>query len=208
MSFLEFIKPETIISTLGALGVIGIIFLETGAFFGFFLPGDTLLFTAGFLASEGYVSLPLLLIGTFLAAVAGDNVGYTFGRKLGPKIFTKDDSVFFNKKHIDKAQFFYDKYGKKTIILARFIPIIRTFAPIIAGVGKMNYKTFFTYNVIGGLIWTAGMLLLGYGLGQVVPNPDKYILPIIALILIVSWIPALWEIIKNRKAFFHRKPIL
>ncbi len=208
MPFLEYINPETIISTLGALGVIGVIFLETGAFFGFFLPGDTLLFTACFLAAQGYVSLPLLLVGTFIAAVAGDNVGYSFGKKIGPKLFTKDESLLFSKKHIAKAQIFYEKYGKKTIIFARFIPIVRTFAPILAGVGMMRYKTFFFYNVIGGLIWTSGMLLLGYLLGELFPNPDKYILPIILAIFFVSFSPAIWEGFKNRKMFFRRKPIL
>src|SRR3989344_9332548 len=136
------LEPKTLIMTLGTLGVIAIIFIETGLFFGFFFPGDSLLFTAGFLASQGYVSFAGLLIGTFLAAVIGDSVGYAFGRKVGPAIFTKENSLFFNKKHIARAQHFYEKYGKKTIILARFIPIVRTFAPLVAGIGNMEYRTF------------------------------------------------------------------
>lgn len=197
----QFLNPETIIATVGAIGVIAIIFTETGLFFGFFFPGDSLLFTAGFLASQGYISFAWLLVGTFIAAVAGDSVGYAFGKKVGPAIFTKEDSIFFNKKYIIRAQQFYEKYGKKTIVIARFIPIIRTFAPIVAGVGNMPYKTFITFNIIGGFIWTWGMLWLGYGLGALIPNPDRYILPIIIVIIFVSALPALKEIFK---AYFNR----
>ncbi len=191
------IQPQAIITTLGALGVIAIIFLETGAFFGFFFPGDSLLFTAGFLASQGYVSLPLLLIGCFLAAVVGDSVGYHFGKRVGPRLFNKEKSVFFNKEHITKAQAFYDQHGKKTIILARFMPIIRTFAPIVAGIGNMNYRTFLTYNILGGFIWTWSMLWLGYGLGALIPEPDKYVIPVVLIIILVSAAPALKEIFKK-----------
>lgn len=200
MSLLNLINPHVIISTLGAFGVIAIIFLETGAFFGFFFPGDTLLFTAGFLATQGYISLPVLLIGAFLAAVLGDTVGYAFGKKIGPNLFTKEHSVFFDKKHIARAQAFYEQYGKKTIILARFLPVIRTFAPIIAGVGNMKYQTFITFNIIGGLLWTWSMLFFGYIFGSVVPNPDRYIIPVIILIMILSSIPTFYEVYKNRKA--------
>ena len=145
-----FTDPRTIIETLGLIGVIVIIFLETGVFFGFFFPGDSLLFTAGFLASQGYISFPILLVGTFVAGVVGDSVGYAFGNKIGPKLFSREESLFFNKKHIKRAQDFYDKYGKKTIILARFMPIVRTFAPIVAGVGDMQDRTFVLFNRIGG----------------------------------------------------------
>jgi membrane-associated protein len=191
--------PKLIVSTLGTLGVIAIVFLETGAFFGFFLPGDSLLFTAGFFASQGHLSLSLLLVFTFIAAVVGDSVGYAFGKKVGPSIFSKEDSVIFNKKHILKAEEFYKKYGKKTIILARFIPIVRTFAPIVAGVGKMDYKTFISFNIIGGFLWTWIMLWLGYALGSLIPNPDKYILPVIVLIIIISFLPAVREVWKGTR---------
>ncbi len=187
----SFIDPKSLIMTLGTLGVIAIIFIETGLFFGFFFPGDSLLFTAGFLASQGYVSLAGLLVGTFLAAVIGDSIGYAFGKKIGPALFRKEDSVIFNKKHVIRAQAFYEKHGKKTIILARFMPIIRTFAPIVAGIGGMHYRTFLTFNVIGGFIWTWGMIWLGYGLGALVPNPDKYIIPIVIIIVLTSAAPAL-----------------
>lgn len=193
------LDPRIIIPLVGTLGVILIIFTETGLFFGFFLPGDSLLFTAGFFASQGYISLPWLLVGTFIAAIIGDSIGYAFGRKIGPTLFTKDNSLFFNKKHITRAQSFYERHGKKTIILARFVPIVRTFAPIIAGVGNMNYRTFISFNIIGAFIWTWGMIWLGYGLGSLIPNPDRYVLPVVIVIILISASPALREIWKNRK---------
>ena len=199
-SFLHFITdPKSLIQAAGLFGVILIVFLETGAFFGFFFPGDSLLFTAGFLASQGYLSLSILLFGTFIAGILGDSLGYSFGRKLGPKLFNKEESVFFNKKHIAKAQEFYDKHGKKTIILARFMPIIRTFAPIVAGVGMMNYRTFLTYNIVGAFLWTWSMILLGYGLGSLIPDPDKYVLPVVLIIVIVSAFPGIKEAYKHIK---------
>jgi membrane-associated protein len=191
--------PKTLVMTVGTVGVIAIIFLETGAFFGFFFPGDSLLFTAGYFASQGYVSFPILLVGTFLAAVLGDSVGYAFGKKIGPAIFSKEDSVFFSKKNITRAQRFYEQYGKKTIILARFMPVIRTFAPIVAGVGNMDYKTFLIFNIIGGFLWTWLMLFLGYGLGSLIPNPDKYVLPAVIIIIAVSASPGIREVWKQRK---------
>ena len=199
MSFHDLIDPLTIIKTLGLLGVVLIVFAESGLFFGFFFPGDSLLFTAGFLASQDLISIWWLLVLSFIAAVIGDNVGYAFGRKTGPMIFTKEDSFFFQKKHIEKAHKFYEKYGKKTIIFARFIPIVRTFAPIIAGVGGMDYKIFVSYNLIGGFIWTWGMLGSGYILGNIIPNAEKYLTPIILAIIIISFIPAIIEFFKHKK---------
>lgn len=203
MEFIEFIKhfidPQTIIRTLGALGVIFAIFAESGLFFGFFLPGDSLLFTAGFLASQDILSIWPLLIFGFIAAVAGDSVGYAFGRKTGPAIFNKEDSIFFNKKHVTKANDFYQRHGKKTIILARFIPVIRTFAPIVAGIGQMEYKTFIKYNVVGGFIWTWGVMGLGFLLGNAIPSAEKYLTPIIIGIIVASFIPAIIEFFKEKK---------
>jgi len=195
---LSFLNPHILISTLGLIGVIGVIFAETGLFFGFFLPGDSLLFTAGFLASQHQLPFTWLLIGTFLAAILGDTVGYAFGKKVGPALFTKDNSIFFDKKHIARAQHFYEKYGKKTIILARFIPIIRTFAPIVAGIGNMTYKTFISFNIIGGLTWTELMLWLGFIFGSIIPNPDHYVIPAVIVIIIISASPALREIFRRR----------
>ncbi len=192
------LEPKTLIMTVGTIGVIAVIFIETGLFFGFFFPGDSLLFTAGFLASQGYVSLAGLLIGTFLAAIIGDSVGYAFGKKVGPALFAREDSKIFNKQHIAKAQNFYEKHGKKTIILARFMPIIRTFAPIVAGVGGMNYRTFLTFNILGGFVWTWGMIWLGYGLGALIPDPDRFVIPVVLVIIILSAIPTLWGLFNNK----------
>lgn len=200
-SILSYITdPRTLISTFGLIGIIIIIFLETGFFFGFFFPGDSLLFTAGLLASQGYLSIAGLLVGVFVAAVAGDSVGYAFGKKVGPALFSKEDSRFFSKQHIARAQHFYEKYGVRTIILARFLPIVRTFAPIVAGIGNMRYKTFITYNILGGLIWTVLVIGLGYGFGRVIPDPDRYLLPAIIVIIIVSVFPAVREFLKQRRS--------
>ena len=193
------LDPQKVIMTFGLIGVILIIFAESGLFFGFFLPGDKLLFTAGFVASQGLFSLPILLIGTFIAAVLGDSVGYWFGKKTGPALFTRDDSLFFKKKYALQAQIFYEKYGKKTIILARFMPIIRTFAPIVAGIGNMKYRDFLTYNIIGGFIWSFLMIFLGYFLGKSIPGVDRYLLPIVLIISIISIMPGIISFFKNRK---------
>ena len=199
--FLHILDPMTIIKTLGLIGIFCIVFAESGLFFGFFLPGDSLLFTAGFLASQNYLNINFLVWGVFLCAILGDSVGYWFGRKVGPKIFTREDSLFFHKDHIEKAQLFYEKYGNKTIFLARFVPIVRTFAPIIAGVGHMKYDNFILYNIFGGFVWSLGMVYSGYYFGQVVPNVDKYILPIIIGIIFLSLLPIFFEILKA-----HLKP--
>lgn len=193
------LDPLTIIKAVGLIGVVVIVFAESGLFFGFFLPGDSLLFTAGFLASQDLISIWGLLILCFIAAVAGDTVGYWFGRKTGPMIFSKEESLFFQKKHIERADAFYKKYGKKTIVFARFVPIVRTFAPIVAGVARMDYKTFISYNLLGGFLWTWGMLGLGFLLGNAIPDAEKYLTPIILLIIAISFIPAVWEFFKHKK---------
>ena len=189
----------TLIKTAGYLGIFGIIFAESGLFIGFFLPGDSLLFTAGFLASQGFLNIWILIILTFVGAVLGDSVGYWFGKKTGDKIFTKEESLFFKKDNIRKAEEFFKKYGAKAIVLARFVPIVRTFTPILAGVGTMHYKTFLIFNVIGGALWAIGVSLLGYFLGNLIPNIDKYLLPIILLIIILSLLPNIIHLIKSRR---------
>lgn len=190
---------ESIIQTVGLLGIFIIIFAESGLFVGFFLPGDSVLFTAGFLASQGILSLPALIIICFIAAVAGDSTGYTFGRKVGKKIFNKEDSILFHKDHIRKAQEFYKKNGPKAIVIARFIPVVRTFAPIVAGVGEMEYRTFITYNILGGLLWATGLNLAGFFLGKTIPNVDKYLFPIIILIIIISIAPNVIHVAKDEE---------
>ena len=176
-----------------------IIFAESGLFFGFFLPGDSLLFTAGILAAQpgtGF-SLPILLVGCFIAAVLGDNVGYAFGRRVGRRFFQRDDSVLFRKKYVLQAQAFYEKHGSKTIVLARFVPIVRTFAPIVAGIGEMHYRTFLTFNLIGGLLWAVGMNAAGYWLGNIIPDVDKYLLPIVLVLIIVPGLPSLIHLLRD-----------
>lgn len=188
-----------LIKAAGYLGLFAIIFTESGLFFGFFFPGDSLLFTAGFLASQGFLSLPVLIVVTFTAAIAGVNVGYAFGKRVGPTIFKREDSFFFHKDHLERTRAFYKAHGPKTIVLARFLPIIRTFAPIFAGIGHMHYGTFIFYNIIGGLFWTVGLCGIGYFLGSTVPNIDHYLIPIILGIIVVSLLPALREFLLLRR---------
>lgn len=186
-----------LIQNIGYIGIFAIVFAESGLFFGFFLPGDSLLFTAGFLASQGILSLPILLVGCFLAAVFGDNVGYVFGHKVGRKFFQKEESFFFHKKNLIKTEEFYRKHGPKTIILARFIPIIRTFAPIVAGIASMNYATFIKYNIIGGILWGVGVTSAGYLLGKTIPGADKYLTLIIIAIVFVSILPGIMHVLQD-----------
>ena len=198
MNYLINLDLPLLIKTIGYLGVFIIIFAESGLFFGFFLPGDSLLFTAGLLSSQGYFNITLLIFIITTAAILGDQIGYLFGKKFGPKIFNRDESFYFQKRYIVDAENFYKKHGKKTILLARFFPIIRTFVPILAGVGKMNYGTFVTYNIAGGLLWGIGITLLGYFLGESVPNVDKYLIPILLLVVIVSILPSFFSYIYGK----------
>ena len=193
------LDPLIIIKTLGLLGVFLIVFAESGLLFGFFLPGDSLLFTAGLLASQDHFSMAWLMVGVAIAAIVGDSVGYYFGKKVGPKIFTREDSLFFHKKHLEHSRRFYEKYGIKTIILARFVPVVRTFAPILAGVGQMHYQTFVSFNVIGGLLWTISLTGAGFVLGNFIPSADRYILPIVLLITFFSFLPILKEYLHARR---------
>ncbi len=189
-----------IIKAIGYVGLFGIVFAETGLFLGFFFPGDSLLFVAGILAAQGFFSLPLLLVGLFVAAFAGNLVGYWFGGYVGPKIFSREDSLLFKKSHLIKAQKFYDRHGPKMIVLARFVPIVRTFAPIVAGVAKMHYGTFMLYNLVGALLWSVGLTTLAYYLGGLVENIDKYLLPIVLLIIFLSILPGIFEYWRDRRA--------
>lgn len=185
------------IKTAGYLGVGGVVFAESGLLVGFFLPGDSLLFTAGFLASQGYLDVVTLIFVTFVCAVIGDSVGYSFGVRVGPKIFTRDDSLFFDKKNVQRAHAFYEKHGGKAVTLARFMPVVRTFAPVVAGVGCMRYRTFLFYNVIGALAWAVGLPLVGYYAGALIPGVDRYIIPIVIGIILVSVSPAVYHIVRN-----------
>lgn len=190
---------KEIIQTIGYAGVNFIIFAESGLLIGFFLPGDSLMVTTGLLASQGYFNIVIFLITAPLSAIFGDSVGYWFGKKVGPAIFKKEDTLIFRKSHVQKAHSFYEKHGGKTIIIARFIPIVRTFAPIVAGVAGMHYSKFLSFNIFGGLLWTLGMLLLGYFLGNIIPDVDTYLLPIIAVIIFLSILPGIIEAYKHNK---------
>jgi len=176
-----------------------IIFAETGLLVGFFLPGDSLLFTAGILSSQGYLNIFILVPVLFVAAVAGDTVGYIFGHKVGRRLYHRKESFLFRKDHLMKAEAFYEKYGGKTIILARFVPLVRTFAPIVAGISQMHYRTFITYNIVGAAIWAVGLPLLGYFLGKLIPDIDRYLLPLIGLIVLLSLLPPVIEILKSKE---------
>lgn len=192
------IDPIKIIETFGYTGLFFIIFSESGLLFGFFFPGDSLLFTAGLLSAKGILSLPVVIILSFIAAVAGDNVGYSFGKRVGPRIFSREKSLLFDKEHLVKAEKFYKKHGSKAIVLARFMPFIRTFAPIVAGVGNMEYKTFVVFNLIGGFLWAVLMPLAGYFFGRIIPDVDKYLLPIIGFIIIASVLPTAVHLLRER----------
>ncbi|MEA2827423.1 MAG: rane-associated protein [Actinomycetota bacterium] len=193
------VDPKSLIEAFGTLGLFAVVFAESGLLVGFFLPGDSLLFTAGLLAYEGHLNLAVVMIGCFVAAVAGDQVGYVIGRRYGPAVFTRPDSRFFRQKNVDRAQAYFEKNGPKTIVLARFLPVIRTFTPVVAGVGRMDYRKFVTFNVIGGFLWSFGVTLAGYFLGKTVPNIDHWLLPIILVIGAVSFIPVILELLKMRK---------
>ncbi len=176
----------------------GIVFAETGLLVGFFLPGDSLLVTAGILAGQGYLDLATLMVLLCIAAISGDTTGYAIGRRTGPLIFKRPKSLLFNPAHIERAQRFYDKYGGKTIVLARFIPIVRTFAPVVAGVGRMAYRRFLAFNIFGGIGWILSMTAAGYFLGTL-PGVDKYLHVIIIAVILVSFLPAIVEIGRERR---------
>ncbi|MGB7412612.1 MAG: VTT domain-containing protein [Thermosynechococcaceae cyanobacterium] len=189
-----------LIRSFGYFGVWAIIFAESGLFIGFFLPGDSLLFTAGFLASQPYsLNLWILIAGCFVAAVTGDNVGYKTGKHFGRRLFQRKESWLFNPKNLVRSQQFYEQHGRKTIFLARFLPVVRTFAPVVAGMGAMKYSIFFAYNLLGGAVWTVGLCLLGYYLGQIIPEVDRYLLPIVLVIIVVSVLPSLLHLYQERR---------
>ncbi|MEU3889600.1 VTT domain-containing protein [Streptomyces sp. NPDC029041] len=194
----EWLSPDYLIETFALPGILLIVFAESGLFA--FLPGDSLLFTAGLFVAQGqYISQPLWLVCTLivLAAVIGDQVGYMIGKFLGPKLFNRPNSKLFKRENLDKAHEFMEKYGPKAIVLARFVPIVRTFAPIVAGAGRMKYRTFLTYNVIGGIAWGTGVTLAGYWLGQI-GFIKKNVEAILVLIVLLSVVPIIIEYLRDR----------
>ena len=193
----SWLEPETLIEAFGMLGVLAIVFVESGLLVGFLLPGDSLLFTAGLLSAHDVLpDLWILLVTIPIAAIAGDQVGYAIGRKAGPAIFKRPESRFFHHENVERAQAFFDRHGPRTIVLARFVPIVRTFAPVTAGVARMDYRTFLTYNIVGGVLWGVGVTTLGYFLGQVDLVKANIEFVLIAIVG-VSFLPMLIELYRG-----------
>jgi membrane-associated protein len=183
----------------GYVALVAIVFTETGLLVGFFLPGDSLLITAGLVAATGGLNIWWLNLLLFIAAVAGDSVGYAIGARIGPRLFTREKSLIFNPAHVERTRRFYARHGPKTIVIARFVPIIRTFAPVVAGVGQMLYRRFLTYNVLGGLGWVTSMTLGGYLLGQAIPNIGTHIHLVVGVVILLSFVPIVVEITRERR---------
>ena len=192
------LNPIHLLSTFGYLGLVIIILIDCGLPIGIFFPGDSLLISAGILASQGHMNIIAVIIISFVAAVIGYGSGYFFGDKVGKRLFDRPNSQFFSHERLTRAQAFFEKYGAQSIILARFIPFVRTFAPIVAGTSSMPYRKFMTYNVIGGISWAIIVPLLGFGLGRVVPHIDRYLLPVIIVVLLSSFVPAIWHVTGQR----------
>jgi membrane-associated protein len=182
----------------GYVGLTAIVFTETGLLVGFFLPGDSLLVTAGLLASQGFLNVYIMGALLTVAAIAGDSVGYSIGRAAGPRLFKREDSFFFNKKHLYRAHEFYLRHGGKTIVIARFVPILRTFAPVVAGAAAMPYRRFIFFNIAGGVLWIWSMLMVGYVLGRYIPGIEKHIELVIFAVIGLSLVPILIEYLKSR----------
>ena len=198
-AFLFLTNVQGIITWGGVALVCIIVFVETGLFFGFFLPGDSLLVTAGIFAAAGFLDLFALLFFGSVCAVLGDQVGYFIGRKTGRALYNRPNSRFFKQQHLERTRAFYEKYGAKTIVLARFVPIVRTFAPAVAGAAEMRYRRFVSYNVFGGILWIFTMVLIGYFLGTFIPNIGRHIHWVIAVVVFLSILPAIVEVLRARQ---------
>lgn len=191
--------PKSLIETFGTIGLFVIVFAESGLLAGFFLPGDSLLLTAGLLCAKDVLSLPVVVTGCVVAAIAGDQVGYALGRRYGPAVFHRSESRFFHYRHVERARAYFELHGAKTIVLARFLPVIRTFAPVLAGVGQMEYRRFVVFNALGGVLWGAGLTLLGFTLGEAIPEVERW-LPLLILVTGAAlFIPVVREAWKLRR---------
>ncbi|MBU0540683.1 VTT domain-containing protein [Patescibacteria group bacterium] len=193
----ELHNVQEIIRWGGYVALIAIVFAETGLFFGFFLPGDSLLVTAGLFAAKGDLNIGILFLVVSAAAIIGDATGFEIGRLSGKRIFAREDSWLFKKRHLERTQSFYEKHGGKTIVIARFMPIVRTFAPLVAGVAGMKYRRFALFNISGGIAWVGGMLGIGYFLGRVIPNIEEYIHIVIAIVIFLSILPGIISYLKS-----------
>lgn len=202
MEFFSF-DLVTFIKTIGYIGIALIIFAECGLFIGLVFPGDSLLFTAGFLASQGYFDIALLTSIIFFCAIIGNMVGYATGKSFGPKIFSRERSRFFKPEHLARTEVFFKKYGAKAIFFSRFFPIIRTITPLFAGAGKMEYRGFMGYTVLGAFAWGVLLPLLGFTLGKTIPDVDKYLVPIILGIVFLSLLPTIFHVVAERKKKQH-----
>ncbi|GAA5437658.1 DedA family protein [Deinococcus aquaticus] len=187
-----------LIQSVSYAGIFGMVFAESGLLAGFFLPGDSLLITAGLLAKQGTLNLPGLMLAVAAGAILGDSVGYAIGRKFGPSVFNREGSRLLRPEYVQRTQVFFDRHGSRALILARFVPVVRTVAPTMAGVGGMSYPKFLTYNVIGGLLWALTVPLLGYALGGLIPNLDRYILLLVGVVVVLSFIPVAMELRRAR----------
>jgi len=195
----DWIDPKFLIQTFGLIGITTIVFMESGVLIGLFFPGDSLLITAGIFAANGDLPMAALLPLVFVAAAAGDSVGYTFGRRAGPALYRRPNSRLFRRAHLERATRFYEKRGGSAIVLARFVPIVRTLAPIVAGATGMNYRRFLAFNLLGALLWGIGVTTLGYVLGRSIPDLERYILLIIGVVVGLSLIPPVIELVRSRR---------
>jgi len=194
------LDPMAIVQTGSYLGIAFLIFAESGLFFGIFLPGDSLLFAAGLLAASGFLVVGPLMMMVIVAAIVGDSVGYWFGSEVGDHLFQRKDSRFFKQEYLKRTERFYQKYGGRAVVLARFVPIVRTIAPILAGVSSMNYRKFLSYNMVGGFLWGGGMVALGFTLGTIIPSSEKYILPLSLVIVAISFLPIVLNLARGKRA--------
>jgi membrane-associated protein len=200
------VDPKSLLETFGVLGLFGIVFAETGLMVGFFLPGDSLLVLAGLVSAVGAesklnvdINLGVVLVGLFIAAVVGAQTGYFIGQKAGPALFRRPDSRLFKQEYVDKAQHYFDRYGAKTIVIARFIPIVRTFANPIAGVAKMSVREFTIFNIVGAALWTVSVVMIGYTLGKTIPSAEDHLILIEGIIIGLSLIPIVVEVVRTRR---------
>lgn len=194
------LDPMAMLQAGGYIGLAFLIFAESGLLIGIFLPGDSLLFAAGLVAASGFFVLGPLIMLVVVAAILGDSAGYWFGSEIGERLFKRQDSRFFKQEYLRRTERFYEKYGGRAVVLARFVPVVRTLAPILAGASSMRYRQFIAYNMTGGLVWGAGMLLLGYFLGSLIPDSEKYVLPLSLVIVVLSFLPIIMNLARGKRA--------
>lgn len=194
-----------LVTSAGYIGLFLIVFAESSIFFNFFLPGSSLLFTAGVLASQGFFNIFTLILVLGISAILGDSFGYFIGSRIGPAIFKREDSRFFNKKHLKRTEDFYERHGSKAIIIGRFVPVVRSFIPMLAGVGSMKYGKFLLYNILGGILWSAGVTSIGFILGNQIQDIEAFILPMVAVIVFLSFLPIVFEVLKEKSRKRHGK---